>query len=177
MLDEGLRIQNMIDRTEAIGPEAALERYRAAFPELVSGSPSVTVRNYRVAVDIAATLQRTEQPEAADALLAGAWDATRGLAYFGHYGRGIVDAEILALQGQTLNALKALEDAVKAGWRFRWWLWTDLNPNLDGLKDMSRFQTIIAELDRDMARQLSEIRLLDSHGELAPLPSWPVSVE
>ena len=169
--DEGLRVQNILDAQDGIGPEAAIARYEETTPELFRNPPPVNAANYRVAVDLANYLKRTGQDEHAELLLDAAWSVTRSMGLFGQYGKGTIDAEILTLQGNRQQGIAALEEIVKAGWRYRWWLYADLNPNLDALKDMPAFHRLVEEIRRDLAQKRREIALLDQHGDMPPIPT------
>lgn len=68
-----------------------------------------------------------------------------------------LDARLQALQGNKVQAIKSLEQAVDQGWR-EWW--TKHDPLLDNIKSEDAYKTIIAFIDADLASQAGEARLL-----------------
>ena len=98
--------------------DAALARYEQAYPELfVQRGPSIHAANYRVAIDLALVLQKRGESEAANVLLDGAARVIRTIPRLGVSGYWVSDVAIHALRGQKAQALAALRDAEKAGWR------------------------------------------------------------
>jgi TolB-like protein/DNA-binding winged helix-turn-helix (wHTH) protein/Tfp pilus assembly protein PilF len=169
LLSQGLQLLRVLDLRHG-RIEAARARYEARYPDLFTDAARVDGQNYRAAIDVAGILLRAGQDAAARTLLVGAWEATRGLPVRGQYGKNLADVEILALQGRQVEAIAALRAAVADGWRMRWWLRTELNPNLDGLRDGQAYQSIVQMLHADMAEQRRAIEALAAAGELEPLP-------
>lgn len=66
-------------------------------------------------------------------------------------------ARIYALQDQPTQAIKALSKAINSGWR-EWW--TKHDPLLDSLSGEPEFQTLIQNIDDDLARQRLEASAL-----------------
>jgi len=58
-------------------------------------------------------------------------------------------ATIDAIEGDKEQAFQALRQAFDAGWRRQWF--TELDPNLESLRDDPRFPELIAEIEADLA--------------------------
>jgi hypothetical protein len=168
---DGLQMLRVLDNIEG-RTDDALARYARAYPGLFTEHlPRIDWQNYRAAIDVAGLLIEAGEKNRAGALLNVARAAIANKPVKGQYGKGIADAEIAALAGQRKAALELLEAAVTQGWRMRWWLWTELNPNFDALRDDGAFRRIVASLEADMAGQLADVRILIDSGELKPLLS------
>jgi tetratricopeptide (TPR) repeat protein len=138
----------------------ALERYRAAFPELfVADEPQVDRTNYFVAIDGSLLLQECGDTARADALLADAEQVIGRFSRMGSTGYGIADVRIHALRGDKAKALAALRQAKNAGWRSGW-RYLVLDPNLAAIRDEPEFKAIYAEIELDMTRQRAELEAL-----------------
>jgi TolB-like protein/DNA-binding winged helix-turn-helix (wHTH) protein/Tfp pilus assembly protein PilF len=170
--DEGLNVLRVLSlRNDPASVEAV---YRQNHPEWFDATaPTVGATDYRAAIRTAGVMLRVGLDAKANELLQVTWTATRNLPLLGQYGRGIADAEMLALMGKQDEALDALETAVHAGWRMRWWLHTEYNPNLDSIRDTERYQAVISTIESDMNKQLLEIGSLERRGEIDPLPKIP----
>ena len=139
--------------------DAALARYEKAYPELfVQRGPSIHVANYRAAIDLALVLQKRGESEAANVLLDGAAGVIRTIPRLGVVGYSISDVAIHALRGQKAQALAALRDAEKAGWRGPCWrYYRDFEPNLDSIRNEPEFKAVFADIERDMAQQRARL--------------------
>ena len=148
--------------------EAALARYKQAHPELfVQKSPSVNLANYRAAIDLALVLRERGESEAANLLLDGAARVIRTIPRLGVAGYWISDVMIHALRDQKTEALAALRDAEKDGWRGPFWrYYRDIEPNLALIRNEAEFKEIFADIERDMAHQRA---LLAERPKDAPL--------
>jgi tetratricopeptide (TPR) repeat protein len=141
---------------------AAAKRQLTAYPELASPSdPRVDGSNYVVALQLAQILQRLGETDHAQALLAASERVMSKLPMLGGVGnrtpgRAPWDAQALALRGRKLEALAALRAAEQAGWRPPACLWPDA-PSFDSIRNEPEFKAIIADIDRDMARQRAEL--------------------
>ena len=71
-------------------------------------------------------------------------------------GRAPWDAQALALRGRKVEALAALRAAEQAGWRVPACLWRDARI-FDSIRNEPEFTAIIADIERDMARQRAEL--------------------
>ena len=148
--------------------QAALARYKQAHPELfVPKSPSVDLANYRAAIDLALVLQERGDSEAANLLLDGAARVIRTIPRLGVAGYWISDVMIHALRGQKTEALAALRDADKDGWRGPFWrYYRDIEPNLALIRNEAEFKEIFADIERYIAHQRT---LLGERPKDAPL--------
>ncbi|WP_333606797.1 tetratricopeptide repeat protein [Arsukibacterium sp.] len=81
-------------------------------------------------------------------------DLASKVTYFELY---YLAARINALQGQPIDAVKALKKAIDSGWRE---YWTKHDPLLASLIDNTEFQQLLQFLDEDLARQKAEVLTL-----------------
>jgi len=150
---------------------AALERYRAAKPELFDRKdPDVNATNWGWAIEVANILAKAGEREHADILLKKALVLIEDRPRLGYDGFGISDAEIYALLGDKEKALDAFATAVEAGWRTSWWINTERNDNLALLHDDPRYQAIVADIQSQMAEQLARVRAWEANGEFVSVP-------
>ena len=82
-------------------------------------------------------------------------------------GKNIADVRVLAMLGETDQALETLAAAVTEGWRWNWRLLLDL-PSLDSIRDDPRFIAQRDILEADMAIQLKSY--LASQTSRYPIP-------
>jgi tetratricopeptide (TPR) repeat protein len=144
--------------------------YEEVFPELLSErDPKVNLRNYPAAIDLALILSKTGEQEQADLLLDRSLQQIQRRPRLGRRGYGIADVQIYALQREKQKALSALREAIDEGWRYGWW-WRLQKPDLESLHDEPEFQTMVAEIEADMAAQLARVREMERNGELEPVP-------
>ena len=109
--------------------------------------------------------------EPASVLLDGAARVFRTHSRLGASGYWVADVAIHALRAQKAQALAALRDAEKAGWRGPGWRYfRDLEPNLASIRNESEFITVFAEIERDMAAQRAQLaaRPKDTPLDVAP---------
>ena len=142
----GLRTGRRID---------VLGLYAQAYPELAgSGPPVVDGSNCRSAVDYAGLLLEAGDTDRAAKLLEGCERVIRSLQRMGWEGYGMADVQIHALSGETGRALGALQEARAAGWRsFGWRYYRDFDPSLASVRGEPAFETVFADIERDMAQQ------------------------
>ena len=152
--------------------DAAVERYRTAFPALFNDpEPDVDRTNSFNAISLAYALLAAGDDARAGKLL------DRSLAYIKTIkpvdrtsSDKIFDVQIYALQGEKDQALAALRQAVNGGYRIFWPIFLRYDPVLASLHDEPEYQAIVAELEADMAAQLKRVREMEANGELAPIP-------
>jgi len=147
--------------------------YDENYPVLLNDEkPEITFLNYRPAIDLALVLMRTGEQERANLLLNLALQYIRTVPTesFWYSGYGIADVQIYALQGDNRKALSSLRQAIDKGWRAWWWYDLKHDPNLESIRDQPEFQTMVKEIEADMAEQLARVREWDAKGELAPIP-------
>jgi TolB-like protein/Tfp pilus assembly protein PilF len=151
-------------QTGNFGP--ARQRYLDVHPELFENRPTINVNTIYAAADLALLLNHTGETEQADRLIQSGldWYRQNQPATMHGYLTSIVDVSLLALSGDDPAALKTLGEAVEQGWKYDW-RWHITNPNLDSIRDTSRFRKIEARLERETAEQLAAIRALPDMGE------------
>jgi len=151
-----LSVLGAIDRDQG-RYAAAAKRYLTAYPELASSSdPRVDPSNYVVALELVQVLQPLGQMDHAEALLSASERVMAKLPLLGRLGRAPHDAQALALRGRKVEALAALRAAEQAGWRGLASLFLD-DPSFDPIREEPEFKAIIADIERDMARQRAEL--------------------
>ncbi len=134
----------------------AISWYRQLTPDLFAERIEITQNNVKNAVNLALLLRRSGEEEQANRLLSAAQDfedPTFG-PYFYNDARGISDVHALAIAGRTEEAIKALRVAVDNRFRAGWEWNTELNPNIDSIRNDPRYQDMIAEIKATMAEQL-----------------------
>ena len=120
-------------------------------PEFAADAdPAVSAFNVSNLIRYAFILQNLGESQNADDLLVAALDVVRTLPRTGLSGHGIRDVQILALQGNTLEALAALRNAIDEGFRGTvasngWPMAVD--PYLSSLRGQPGFETMASELD------------------------------
>jgi len=134
--------------------DAALARYRNAYPELLNrADPQVDRGNYQAAIDLAQLMQVRGETGKARVLLDGAERAIEGMPRLGAYGFAIADVQIHALRGDEDKALAALGEAGRVKWRWSWRYFRDFDHYLDSIRSSPQFQSTFAEIERDVAQQ------------------------
>jgi TolB-like protein/Flp pilus assembly protein TadD len=135
--------------------EDALARYQKAHPELfVPGAPRMDGSNALAAVDLALVLQTRGDVARAKVLLDG---ASQFVGKFPRLLTGIMDVRIHALRGEKAKALAVLREAEKVGWRQDWRYHRDFDPALASIRGDPEFKAVFADIERDMARQRTEL--------------------
>jgi len=150
--------------------------YEKSFPELVNeGDPKIdTAVRLMAAIDLALVLPKTGEQERADLLLGRSLQYIQTLPRLGWSGYGIADVRIYALRGEKQEALSALRQAIDEGWRDLWWYYLKYDPILESLHDEPEYQTMVAEIEADMAEQLARVREMQRSGELTAIPELAV---
>jgi len=131
-------------------------------------APVIDWQNYRPAIDLALVLQKSGDRERAEMLLdqSLAFIESGKVTRLGIGGYGIADVQIYALQGKQQQALTALRQALKQGWRGFWWFYLKHNPNLESLQDNTEFQTMAQNIELFMTSQQSTFGEADSCARL-----------
>ena len=91
----------------------------------------------------------------------------RTLPRTGIAGYQFADVSAYTLLGKTSEALRALREAVDDKVRGLWLYHRDHNAVLEDLRDETEFQSVMAEIQADMAIQLARVRELEASGEIA----------
>ena len=149
----------------------ALARYKAVFPALFAiPQPVVDEDNLDIAIDVALVLLRMGQLERGNQLLdnsleiiAAATSSEDQPTY------GIERVMLYTLKGDTQAALDALRQTVDDGWRDAWWLFLEIDPSLDAIRDEPRFQSMLQEIRDDMALQRERLEEMEIAGLLEPV--------
>jgi hypothetical protein len=137
-------------------------------PEFAADAdPVVDAFNVANLIRYAFILQNHGETQRADTLLEIALSVVRTLPRIGQAGHGIRDVQILALQGKTLAALAALRDAIDEGFRGTvlsngWPLAID--PYLDSLRGQPGFETMVGELDDEVAQMQQRVNRAEQSG-------------
>ncbi len=152
---------------------AARQRYVTANPDLLTAkAPTIGPANLGLAIGLAEVLLKTGEADRARLLLDRSEQYIRNKPRLGGGGYGISDARILALRGDKPNALRALRTAVRAGWRGPWrHVQIDLDTVFDDLRGDPEYRAILADLDRDLARQRAELAVRSTATKPAPAPT------
>jgi tetratricopeptide (TPR) repeat protein len=140
--------------------EEALGWYRKLIPECLQQPPVVDALNIQKAVDLAYLLLLDGQKEQAENLLNVIVDSYNKLYVRGraNFPMGIANVDALALLGQKVAAIAALQRHVDDGFRLRWRWSTELNRNQASLQDDPDYVATIDWLRSDMAAQLEASR-------------------
>jgi TolB-like protein/predicted negative regulator of RcsB-dependent stress response len=167
-------VDNRLDDLRAGRIDVAIERYENAIPSLRDTADRSNIDHVP---GFAYLLQLDGQVERAAVLLDNALEISRSIPMLGVNGRALLEVEILVTQGRTEEAMAALRKAVDAGWRLPWRWQLVHDPLLEPLRVEPRYQSIIAEIEADMAAQLARVREMEARGELVPIPPLPESGE
>ena len=156
MRDEALATGNL---------DEALAWYQRLTPELFEAEPQVSPQNISRAADLALLLQRAGEPQQAEAVLkrvVAVYDTyyTRGAA---NYPLGIAKVDALALLGREEEALAAMRQLIDDGWRMLWRWSTVFNPNHESLRGNPEYDSMLAEIEQDLARQVEEFGGVELH--------------
>ena len=158
-----------IKRDEAIATgqyTAAIKAISERHPNLVSEPPQIVPGNVAQAVDLAYLKNLAGQKPEATRLLNLVLEAYGKPMFTAGSARAAVlpaKAEALALMGHAGAAVAELRHIIDQGWRVMWRWETELNANFISLRENSAFQSLIQELEADVAEQRSRI------ADLAPL--------
>lgn len=138
---------------------SARARYATGYPELLNRAvPPIGGSNLALAIDLSLVLQQSGETDRADALLDASERALPSLPRLGFNGYGIADAQIHALRGNRAQALAALRDAERMGWRGpHWRYFRDIDPDLAAIRSDPAFAAVFADIEKDLARQRAEL--------------------
>ena len=78
--------------------------------------------------------------------------------------------QIHAIKGNTRRALDLLRNTFDNGWVVNWWLYLELDPALDDIRDEPEFQSVLYAVRDEMATQLRQVKALVAAGELESIP-------
>ena len=145
--------------------DQARDWYEKNYPGLLNDdAPVIDWQNYRPAIDLALVLQKSGDTELAEMLLdqSLAFIESGKVTRLGIGGYGIADVQIHALKGNKQQALTALRQAIKQGWRGFWWFYLKNNPNLESLQDTTEFQVMAQNIESFMTSQRLTLSEADS---------------
>ena len=150
----------------------ARERYAQYYPELLqAGPPEVKRQNYAEAINLALVLAGTGEEDRAKRLLADSLRIIESMPRLGRYGFQIADVLIYAIQGEREKTLAALREAIDEGWQFNARYILEFEPSLFSLHPDPEYQAMVAEVQAELAEQLTRVQEMERRGELA-LPPW-----
>jgi hypothetical protein len=90
----------------------------------------------------------------------------RTIPRMGADGYGWTDVQIYALRGQKRAALLALCAAEKAGHRFGWRYYRDLDPSLVSIRNEPEFKAVFVNIERDMTQQRAQLAAIPKDAPL-----------
>jgi TolB-like protein/Tfp pilus assembly protein PilF len=139
--------------------ESARARYADAYPGWLEEKPlQIDGGSWDDAVFFALVLQYCGETKLAGKILGASEQVINKNARLGATGYGIGDVKILALRGKKTEALAALREAKREGWRGPYWRWArDKEPTLASIRGEPEFKAIFAEIERDMSTQRAEL--------------------
>jgi tetratricopeptide (TPR) repeat protein len=152
--------------------DEALARYETAFPALFAKPHPVVDRdNLDVAVDVALVLLRMGRLERGNRLLDRSLEVIAAATSSENpSGYSIEAVMIYTLKGDAEAALDTLRQTIDDGWRDDWWLYLEIDPSLDSIRDEPRFQSMLQEIRDDMASQRERLEEMEVAGLLESVP-------
>jgi tetratricopeptide (TPR) repeat protein len=138
--------------------DKARSRYQKSYPELFeTPAPHIDRSNFTAAIDLALVMQRLGEAERADQLLNGAERVISTIPRLGYWGYELSDVQIHALRKEKTQALTALREAERAGWRIDWRYFRDFDPALASIRGEPEFKAVFADIERDLAQQRARV--------------------
>ena len=126
-------------------------------PRFLTKNIVISSSNFEDAFCLAYSLQKVDRDKDADNILAALLTYFKSTPRMGAQGYGFADTHVYALMGDEEKALDAFEDAITAGVRSTWfaerWPRPQRDPTLEALHEHPRFQSLVALMDSDLARQ------------------------
>jgi TolB-like protein/Tfp pilus assembly protein PilF len=165
-----------IKRDEALANgdlESGISVFRVQHPGLFEEKPEITPTNILQAVDLALLLKMSGKTKGMQHLLDAVFEFyDQPWSTSGTLRAWLVPAraEALAILGDDQGALTELRRIIDKGWRLSWRWETDLNPNFNGLQETAEFQTMVSELETDVAEQRVRTQAMADRGEITPPP-------
>jgi hypothetical protein len=165
-----------IKRDEALSlgePEPAIDLFRQRYPGLFESPPVVTADNLQQAADLALLLKLTGRSDEFQALTDAAiefYDKPFAISGRSRLWLKPAKTELLALQDSPDAALAELRRIIDDGWRFSWRWETEINFNLNGIRQTPEFRSMMDEISEDMAEQRASAQAMAERGEISPPP-------
>jgi TolB-like protein/Tfp pilus assembly protein PilF len=148
-------------------PEAARTRFAFAYPGFLT--EELDELDCSGPVDVAAWILLANQESARAKAMLEHCEKEIGTVRLGEHGYGITDASFAALRGDKAGAIRALREAVKAGWRGPLWRGQLLfGSEFVPLQSDPGFQAVVAEIRGDIAKQRAELQQLRQEASAAP---------
>jgi TolB-like protein/tetratricopeptide (TPR) repeat protein len=156
-----------------------ITRYLTYYPELADGKFPIWRLSSQhrpiwealiVTLDLASAYMHYGEKAKAESLLSLVESELPHWSRTGEYGYGFANVELHALRGDRERALTALREGAAKGIRYLWRFHLLHNPNLDSIRDTPEFAAIVAEIEADMAEQLTRVREMRRSGELTAIP-------
>jgi len=149
--------------------DKALEYSLRQDPSLASAdSPRIDNLNLHNAIKQAYILQQNGENDRANRLLEAGLPIARQNPRLGIVGGGILDVQILALQGDNDAAIATLREAVDEGFRsllaFDSWN-LEMDPYLEAIRDRPAFREIVAEINADVAVMRARVEQAEASGD------------
>ncbi len=137
---------------------SARAHYAKLVPRLLdTGSPAILAYDLALVPNLVPILLMTGETERATQLLDRAREVIKTMPRLSEGGYGIADVQIYALRGEKTKALELLRKAAEVGWRLDWRYYRDVDPALASIRDDPEFKSVFADIERDMARQRTEL--------------------
>lgn len=134
--------------------DSVLDLYRDRAPQAFEPEPVITIDTVGYAQDAILLLQYSGNDEQADKLIATMlelYDRLNPNRVRG-YAAAIVDVEMLALAGESDQALTRLQEAFDSGWFVGWRFYVN-GRNLDNIKDRPEYDALVAQFEAKAAEQ------------------------
>lgn len=128
---------------------AAVDAYKARFPELADGAVSIDGSNYRAAIYLAFALDRIGDGARSEMLLDGVAAFLPTQQRLGLHGFWVADAQLMALRGERDAGMRLLTQAVDEGWRNLWRFYLLHDPILKTLSGSPGFDALVRRVRED----------------------------